>query len=45
MWERETFDTEFDMQDMNSLTLGNDEDDLHIYARCLELDHNYFSGT
>jgi hypothetical protein len=30
MWERETFDTEPDMKDMSSLTLGNDEDDHHI---------------
>jgi len=30
MWERETFDTESDMEDMNSLTLGNDEDDHYI---------------
>ncbi|KEH17337.1 hypothetical protein MTR_0022s0330 [Medicago truncatula] len=30
MWERETFDTESDMEDMDSLTLGNDEDDHHI---------------
>jgi len=30
MWERETFDTKSDMRDMDSLTLGNDEDDHHI---------------
>jgi len=30
MWERETSDTEFYMEDLNSLTLGNDEDDHHI---------------
>jgi len=30
MWERETFDTKSDMEDMNSLTLGNGEDDHHI---------------
>jgi len=30
MWERETFDTELDIEDMNSLTLGNDEEDHHI---------------
>jgi len=30
MWERETFDTKFDMEDTNSLTLGNDEDDHQI---------------
>ncbi|KEH38130.1 hypothetical protein MTR_2g461810 [Medicago truncatula] len=30
MWERETFDTKFDMENLNSLTLGNAEDDHHI---------------
>ena len=30
MWEREMFHTEFDMEDMSSLNLGNDEDDHHI---------------
>jgi len=30
MWEREAFDTESDMEDMDSLALGNDEGDDHI---------------
>jgi len=30
MWKRGTFDTESDMEDINSLTLGNGEDDHHI---------------
>jgi len=41
MWERETPNTKPNVEDLNSLTLGNDED--HICTKCLEQNYGSIS--
>jgi hypothetical protein len=45
MWEKETLDTEPNMEELNSLALGNDEGDHHIEAKCLDQNHSCLAGV